>query len=346
MDTKKLEKWADLLLNTNKNNRFWNVDDNSTSVADILLPAANELFGKIDVSTTFEVFDPRIIEEDDDSECETENDQLQIEVPETQDRRAVFLSQHSSKIRRQNQLLLYNAKSNPLTAVRNISKKAKEFIEETGVNVAYMAFGFIHWNESNSSSKMFQAPVLLVPIQLEQQSAVEPYYIKFTEDDIIVNPTFAYKMDAERGVKLPDYNDEGLEAYLEKVKKIVGKLQWTVSSECKIGIFSFLKINMYRDLKDNAAAILTNPNIRQLLGEPVDTSDCDGENDNDVHVSNPLIELHSVVDADSSQIEAIELAKSGKSFVLQGPPGTGKSQTITNIIAECINDKTPEITMA
>ena len=108
MDTKKLEKWADLLLNTNKNNRFLNVDDNSTSVADILLPAANELFGKIDVSTTFEVFDPRIIEEDDDSECETENDQLQIEVPETQDRRAVFLSQHSSKIRRQNQLLLYN----------------------------------------------------------------------------------------------------------------------------------------------------------------------------------------------------------------------------------------------
>ena len=47
MDTKKLEKWADLLLNTNKNNRFLNVDDNSTSVADILLPAANELFGKI-----------------------------------------------------------------------------------------------------------------------------------------------------------------------------------------------------------------------------------------------------------------------------------------------------------
>ena len=55
-------------------------------------------------------------------------------------------------------------------------------------------------------------------------------------------------------------------------------------------------------------------------------------------VSDPLIELHSVVDADSSQIEAIEMAKTGKSFVLQGPPGTGKSQTITNIIAECLDD--------
>ncbi|MBR2432318.1 MAG: type III restriction endonuclease subunit R, partial [Clostridia bacterium] len=46
----------------------------------------------------------------------------------------------------------------------------------------------------------------------------------------------------------------------------------------------------------------------------------------------------NVVDADSSQLEAIRMAKSGKSFVLQGPPGTGKSQTITNIIAECLSD--------
>ena len=44
------------------------------------------------------------------------------------------------------------------------------------------------------------------------------------------------------------------------------------------------------------------------------------------------------MDADSSQIEAIEMAKAGASFVLQGPPGTGKSQTITNIIAECLCD--------
>ena len=40
-----------------------------------------------------------------------------------------------------------------------------------------------------------------------------------------------------------------------------------MTSECKIGIFSFLKMNMYRDLKDNAAAILKNKNVRLLLGE-------------------------------------------------------------------------------
>jgi len=45
-------------------------------------------------------------------------------------------------------------------------------------------------------------------------------------------------------------------------------------------------------------------------------------------------EIFQILDADSSQQEAIEAAKKGLSFVLQGPPGTGKSQTIANIIAE------------
>ena len=341
MDTKKLDKWADLLLDTGKRNSLINFKDTRASTVEVLLPSAETLFEKVDGSAAFEVYDPKIIEDDDDLNEDDIAEQLQLEVPENSkesDGRDAYLAQYSGKIKRQNQVLLYNAAGNPLSAIKNINKKAREFIEETGVNVAYMAFGFIHWKESDSSNYIFRAPILLVPIQLEQASAVDPYFIKSTEDDVIVNPTFAYKMDAEYGVKLPDYSDEGLSVYLEKVKRLVAKLQWTVSSECKIGIFSFLKINMYRDLKDNAATILANQNVRKLLGEPVNLQGADAEIGAAASVSNPLIELYSVVDADSSQIEAIEMAKSGKSFVLQGPPGTGKSQTITNIIAECLGD--------
>lgn len=341
MDTKKLDKWADLLLDTGKRNSLINFKDTRASTVEVLLPSAETLFEKVDGSAAFEVYDPKIIEDDDDLNEDDIAEQLQLEVPENSkesDGRDAYLAQYSGKIKRQNQVLLYNAAGNPMTAIKNINKKAREFIEETGVNVAYMAFGFIHWKESDSSNYIFRAPILLVPIQLEQASAVDPYFIKSTEDDVIVNPTFAYKMDAEYGVKLPDYSDEGLSVYLEKIKRLVAKLQWTVSSECKLGIFSFLKINMYRDLKDNAAAILANQNVSKLLGEPVNLQGADTEIGAAASVSNPLIELHSVVDADSSQIEAIEMAKSGKSFVLQGPPGTGKSQTITNIIAECLGD--------
>lgn len=341
METKKLDKWADLLLDTGKRNNLINFKDTRASTVEVLFPSSDVLFEKVDESITLEVFDPKIIEEDDDLEKSFEPEQLQIAAVEEldcPDERTAFLEKHSGKIKRKNQILLYNEAINPLTAVKNINKKAREFIEETGVNVAYMAFGFVNWKENDFSSHIFRAPILLVPIQLEQASAVEPYFIKSAEDDIIVNPTFSYKMDAEHGVKLPEYNDEGLVAYLEQVKHLVAKLQWTVTSECKIGIFSFLKINMYRDLKDNTKSILANRNVRQLLGEQIDTERLHGNEETVVSVTNPLIELHSVVDADSSQIEAIEMAKSGKSFVLQGPPGTGKSQTITNIIAECLSD--------
>lgn len=377
MDTRKLDKWADLLLDTGKRNPLINFSDNKPLTVEVLMPDSDVLFNKIDGSTSFEVYDSKIIEDEDENDIsDTTADAVDDEIEETdgaaeqvglkgfedttkaeqfeiqnfpaeklpekeqseRDGKAAYLEQYSRKIRRQNQLLLYSSRSGTMTAIKKIDKKTHEFIEETGVNVAYMAFGFIHWKESDSSSYVYHAPVLLIPIQLEQASGIEPYYIKSTGDDIIVNPTFAYKMDAEHGVKLPDYEEEGLTAYLEKVQKIVSKLQWSVTAECKIGIFSFLKINMYRDLKDHAAAILANQNIRLLLGEPVDHDQLSRESDEADRVEDPLIQLHSVVDADSSQIEAIELARAGKSFVLQGPPGTGKSQTITNIIAECLGN--------
>ena len=338
MDAKKLNKWADLLLDTGKRNNLINFSDRRATTAEILLPSANALFQKINGAASFEVFDPEIMEDEDQLDLPSYGEQVQLDPPDMIDKKAAYLAQYANRIRRHNQLLLYNgATKNPLQAVKNISKKAREFIEETGVNVAYMAFGFVHWKESPASAQTFRAPVLLIPIQLEQTSSIEPFRISFTDDDWIVNPTFSYRMEAEQGVRLPEYEDEGLSAYLEKVKKTVSKLHWDVSAECKIGIFSFLKINMYRDLKDNAATILANPNVRQLLGEPVELK-TGSDGSSSLSDGNPLITLHNVVDADSSQLEAIEMAKSGKSFVLQGPPGTGKSQTITNIIAECLSD--------
>ena len=104
-------------------------------------------------------------------------------------------------------------------------------------------------------------------------------------------------MDAEHGVKLPEYNDEGLTAYLDKVRHLVEKLRWTVTDTCKIGIFSFLKINMYRDLKDHAKIILANPNVRRILGESTDPESLGGTGTAGTTVSDPLIDLHSVVKA-------------------------------------------------
>lgn len=94
---------------------------------------------------------------------------------------------------------------------------------------------------------------------------------------------------------------------------------------------------MYRDLEKHKDKIKSHPVVRALTG---DTSAIDSAyediNNYDHDAKTAPVDLFQVVDADSSQQDAILLTKKGVSFVLQGPPGTGKSQTITNIIAECL----------
>lgn len=327
MDTERLSKWADLLLDTGKRNNLINFKDSKNGTVEIVAPDYNTLFERAEHSAVFEVYDPKLDNDADDVDIVEDNE------AERQSKQA-YIAAYAGKLKR-NQILIYNVADKPIHALKNIGKKARTAIEETGVNIAYMAFGFVHWSESDESQIEMRAPVLLAPIAVENQSTVDPYYVRVVEDDIIVNPTFTFKLLNEYGIKFPEYDeDEGIENYINNVSALLAKLKWTVTTECKIGIFSFLKINMYKDLKENAGKIAQNGNVRALLGESPAVAAVAASKTKTAD----LLALHNVVDADSSQAEAIETAKEGKSFVLQGPPGTGKSQTITNIIAECLMD--------
>lgn len=334
MDSDKLNKWADLLLDTGKRNNLINFKDSKSGTVEIVSPDFDTLFAKVEHAASLEVFDPKLSDETNADLLETVDTEEQAEnTHEKRVSKEGYITNYERRLKKNNQILVYNAFINPITALRNISKKAKTAIEETGVNIAYMAFGFILWTEDENSQYVMRAPILLVPISIENDSSIDPYNIKITDSDIIINPTFSFKLKNDYGIELPSYDDEGIESYLEKIEKRLAKLKWYISKECKIGIFSFLKINMYKDLKNNAAKILENKNVRALLGEEICENSLQDIADEKTIEDSPL---HNVVDADSSQIEAIATARNGKSFVLQGPPGTGKSQTITNIIVECL----------
>lgn len=307
-----LDKWSRQLLDMTKNNKWLNCKDDSKTIA-VLSPDPDVLFKEVDGdSISFEV---SFVDEGYGFL------ELKKESPK----------QRTPKEKQKNRIYIHKTKER---SIAQIKKESRDAIEEKGVNVAYLAFGSICWQEDK---ERLRAPVLFVPIRLEKKSVMAPYVIH-TDDEVIVNPSFSCMLENDYGEKLPKYDGEGLTNYLEKVEELVRKVQWTVTKECKIGVFSFNKIQMYRDIKDNKEIILTNTNVRRLLGESPDIGKRSGGNSKERPLQNPLVELHNVLDADSSQIEAIEMAKSGKSFVLQGPPGTGKSQTITNIIAECLID--------
>lgn len=222
-----------------------------------------------------------------------------------------------------------------LRALRN---KAQSFISEQGVNALYLAFGLLTWTESASSKQVIQSPLILVPVSLQWESITSPFVLQLHDDEIVVNPTLAYKMENDFGITMPSLETgKSPEAFFNELDKRVASQGWHVDQAACLTLLSFLKINMYYDLENHREAITEHPVVRAIAGDTsgltVDVSDLDGY-DHDANTAPS--DSYLVVDADASQMDAIECAKKGASFVLQGPPGTGKSQTITNIIAESL----------
>lgn len=222
--------------------------------------------------------------------------------------------------------------------LKSIRAKAKTSIEEQGINTLFLIFGMLKWREYDNP-EIITSPIVLVPVNIKIESINQPYTINIISDGVILNPSLSYKLNNDFGIKLPDFDihDEDINEYLDKISNLVEKNNWKVSDQVYLALLSFLKINMYEDLSLNKEKIMTNPFIKAITGDLSEVIQIPAELNNYDHDKNTkALDTYQVVDADSSQQDAILLAKKGISFVLQGPPGTGKSQTITNIIAEAI----------
>ena len=164
MDIDKLNKWADLLLDTGKRNNLINFKDAKMGTVEIVSPDFDTLFSKAEHSATFEVYDPKLDDEEDDEEnevveeTETPKDEQEDDGREKRISKEDYMEMYEHRLKKSGQVLIYNAFFNPIRALRNIGKKAKTAIEETGVNIAYMAFGFIHWTEDENSQYVTQIP--------------------------------------------------------------------------------------------------------------------------------------------------------------------------------------------
>ena len=213
---------------------------------------------------------------------------------------------------------------------------------ERGVRILHAALGMLVWKEIGTDEEI-RAPLLVVPIELSRESILEPFAISVppVEEAVIVNPALQAKLKTDFKIELPPLMENGestsLTDYLNAVSQVVKPLGWKTEATVEIGLFSFHKLVIYKDLDTNSGLITQHPIIRAVAGVKDAKLVLDSlpeEKDVD-KIENPH-ESFRVLDADSSQRVSIDYALSGQSFVMQGPPGTGKSQTIANIIAECI----------
>lgn len=230
-----------------------------------------------------------------------------------------------------------------------IRAEAQGFIEEQGVNVLYLALGFLHWFESDSSEEARRAPLVMVPVRLVRASAQEAFKLEYTGDDLVLNLSLAAKLKADFSISLPDFDPDAevsaaeLQGYFRAVGEAV-RLQkrWRVQAdELVLGFFSFGKFLMFKDLDPQSWPEEKSPAHHAVMGRLLrggfgDSKPAFGDDINVDSVCEPG-DVHFVKDADSSQTQAILEVRAGSNLVIQGPPGTGKSQTITNLIAELIS---------
>ena len=225
--------------------------------------------------------------------------------------------------------------------LKSLRYKANTSIEEQGINTLYLTFGMLKWKEQPESSQIFSSPIILVPVRLLIESITSPYRLTLHDDEIVINPTLAHKLDNDFGISVPEFDSahDSPEEYMERLFSKIENQDWSVERSVHLANLSFLKINMYKDLERNEEKLNDNGVISAIVGEQSTIQQIPDELNNFDHDKQVRpIDTFQVVDADSSQQDAILLSKKGASFVLQGPPGTGKSQTITNIIAEAIAD--------
>ncbi|MEZ6049188.1 MAG: DUF4011 domain-containing protein [Planctomycetaceae bacterium] len=230
-----------------------------------------------------------------------------------------------------------------------IFRKVNNDLSEGGTNTLYLAIGFLRWRRRDDESRYYRAPLMLVPAKLERRNASAAFKLTNHEDDVHFNATLIQllKRDFDKDISqfegdLPqDENGIDVPLVLRQVRQAIRDVPgFEVVEETALSAFSFSKYLMWKDLLERLDQLKDNRLIHHLVFTPEKefssgaTSPMPHSEEMDVRYR-PHDLLHPLP-ADSSQLAAVMAAAEGHDLVIIGPPGTGKSQTIANMIAQCL----------
>jgi Protein of unknown function (DUF4011)/AAA domain len=222
--------------------------------------------------------------------------------------------------------------------LNGVSSKCRTWIQETGINVLHVAYGFVEWSEPNQTETSF-APLVLAAIEIKKnrtQNGPE-FWISGIGEEPELNAVFAEKLK-EFGIELPAYDGGPLEPYFANVAALEPKsVTWKLRRQIAIGVFPSARMAMYHDLDPAHPAIAESEIVSNLLAGSLEGAALPFAEE--YNVDEPDIERlvpYLVLDADSSQHSALVDIASNKNLAIEGPPGTGKSQTIVNAIAAAL----------
>ena len=235
-----------------------------------------------------------------------------------------------------------------------LAKDSNVAEEEQGINILFLALGFLQWKESEASSIQREAPLILLPVELIRNNKTSTYDIKCRDDDVVTNLSLQERLKGDFGIILPEIDDstEWIPSqYFAAVEEAIsGRSSWAVDRDgMQLGFFSFAKLMMLRDLDPenwSEGSLLDNPVLGGLLECGFEHEEPLFKDYDNLDEKIPMQRVMHVVDADASQTKVIEEVLQGRNLIVQGPPGTGKSQTITNILSAAAHEGKTVLFMA
>ncbi len=223
--------------------------------------------------------------------------------------------------------------------------------EEKGIHTLYLALGMVTWPASDGG-RDYCAPLLLSPVRIRLRPGNE-MEVK-VDGSPELNPVLRHVFELNYathldGEELVDdcltESDDGCVVDLTRAREHLTAAASSIDGlNCEqryvLGNFSFAKMAMVEDLKNNVAELVASRVLVAVAGhEPARRS---LQQDDQAPMGEweggepPAYQEFLVLDADWTQRRVVHAAARGQSCVIQGPPGTGKSQTIANLIAHCV----------
>ncbi|MDR0996872.1 MAG: DUF3320 domain-containing protein [Zoogloeaceae bacterium] len=231
-------------------------------------------------------------------------------------------------------------------------RSARLALQEGGANTLFLALGFLSWTQTGKDDKKLRAPLILIPVALKRKSVRSGFSLVLHEDEPRFNPTLLEMLRQDFRLTLPvadgelpkDEHGIDIPGIWRRVAQAIRDIPgWEVVEDVALSTFSFAKHLMWKDLVDRTARLKNNPVVRHLIDSPRDAyghgKDLPFPEPRKLDAAYGPEQTFCPLPADSSQLSAVMAAAKGKDFVLIGPPGTGKSQTIANLIAQCLAEK-------
>jgi hypothetical protein len=92
--------------------------------------------------------------------------------------------------------------------ILRMAKDAKTAEEEQGLNILFLAMGFLKWKEDPNSQVVREAPLILLPVEFVRNERKSTYDLRAREEDVSTNLPLKERLRQDFGIVLPEIDED------------------------------------------------------------------------------------------------------------------------------------------